>query len=119
MHQEATSSKSGQVAKRPDFAPENRSAGAGKIVAVSVFALLLLGALATLVVVLTRGRTKFADPDAGLARPPAEMQPAGTPETRETRETPETPETPESTESTESGAGQAAPTSGSSAPSGI
>ena len=113
MHQEATSSKSGQVAKRPDFAPENRSAGAGKIVAVSVFALLLLGALATLVVVLTRGRTKFADPDAGLARPPAEMQPAGTPETRETRET------PESTESTESGAGQAAPTSGSSAPSGI
>ena len=113
MHQEATSSKSGQVAKRPDFAPENRSAGAGKIVAVSVFALLLLGALATLVVVLTRGRTKFADPDAGLARPPAEMQPAGTPETRET------PETPESTESTESGAGQAAPTSGSSAPSGI
>jgi hypothetical protein len=56
---------------RPDYAPENRSARAGKIVAVSVFVLLLLGGLATLLVVLTRGRTEFANPDAGLARPPA------------------------------------------------
>jgi hypothetical protein len=42
---------------RPDFAPENRSRGAGKFIAVSVFALLLLGGLATLAVVMTRGRS--------------------------------------------------------------
>ena len=42
---------------RPDFAPENRSRGAGRFIAVSVFALLLLGGLATLVVVMTRGRS--------------------------------------------------------------
>jgi hypothetical protein len=58
---------------RPNYAPENRSAGAGKFIAVAVFALLVLGALATLVVVMTRGRTQFANPDAGLARPPAEV----------------------------------------------
>ena len=42
---------------RPDFAPENRSRGAGRFIPVSVFALLLLGGLATLVVVMTRGRS--------------------------------------------------------------
>lgn len=42
-------------APRPDFAPENRSPNAGKFVAVLVFALLLAGAIASLVVVLTRG----------------------------------------------------------------
>ena len=40
---------------RPDFAPENRSPNAGKFIAVLVFALLLAGAVASLVVVLTRG----------------------------------------------------------------
>ncbi|MEY3020853.1 MAG: hypothetical protein RIS86_49 [Planctomycetota bacterium] len=43
--------------RRPDFAPENRSRGAGRLIAVSVFALLLIGAAATLVVVLNRGRS--------------------------------------------------------------
>lgn len=42
---------------RPSFAPENRSRGAGRFIAVAVFALLLLGSLATLVVVMTRGRS--------------------------------------------------------------
>ena len=42
-------------APRPDFAPENRSPNAGKFIAVLVFALLLAGAAASLVVVLTRG----------------------------------------------------------------
>lgn len=42
---------------RPDFAPENRSRGAGRFLAVTVFALLLLGGLATLAVVMTRGRS--------------------------------------------------------------
>ena len=50
---------------RPDFAPENRSSSAGKLVAVSVFALLILGGLATLVVVLTRG-------SSGITPPPQE-----------------------------------------------
>jgi hypothetical protein len=47
---------------RPDFAPENRSSKAGKIVAVVVVATLLLGGLATLVVVLTRGRSGITPP---------------------------------------------------------
>jgi len=51
---------------RPDFAPENRSSSAGKLVAVSVFALLILGGLATLVVVLTRG-------SSGITPPPQEI----------------------------------------------
>ena len=42
---------------RPDYAPENRSARAGKIVAVSVFVLLLLGALR-----LTAGGLLALDP---------------------------------------------------------
>lgn len=47
---------------RPDYAPENRSKNAGKIVAISVFALLLLGGLATLVVVMTRGSSGITPP---------------------------------------------------------
>ena len=47
---------------RPDFAPENRSNRAGKLVAVTVFALLLLGGLATLVVVMTRGSSGIVPP---------------------------------------------------------
>lgn len=47
---------------RPDFAPENRSSNAGKAVAVAVFALLILGGLATLVVVLTRGSSGITPP---------------------------------------------------------
>ena len=47
---------------RPDFAPENRSSSAGKLVAVAVFALLVIGGLATLVVVLTRGSSGITPP---------------------------------------------------------
>ena len=57
---------SAHAPQRPDFAPENRSSSAGKIVAVAVFALLLLGGLATLVVVLTRG-------SSGIVPPPQEI----------------------------------------------
>ncbi|MEY5061697.1 MAG: hypothetical protein RIS45_1618 [Planctomycetota bacterium] len=48
--------------QRPDFAPENRSQNAGKVVAIAVFALLLLGGLATLVVVMTRGSSGITPP---------------------------------------------------------
>ena len=48
--------------QRPDFAPENRSQNAGKIVTIAVFALLLLGGLATLVVVMTRGSSGITPP---------------------------------------------------------
>lgn len=47
---------------RPDFAPENRSSRAGKLVAISVVAILLLGTLATLVVVMRRGSSGFVPP---------------------------------------------------------
>jgi len=47
---------------RPDFAPENRSSKAGKAVAIAVVATLLLGGLATLVVVLTRGSSGITPP---------------------------------------------------------
>lgn len=47
---------------RPDFAPENRSSSAGKLVAIAVFALLVAGGLATLVVVLTRGSSGITPP---------------------------------------------------------
>ena len=50
------------AATRPDFAPENRSQNAGKFVAIAVFALLLLGGLATLVVVMTRGSSGITPP---------------------------------------------------------
>lgn len=55
---------------RPDFAPENRSSRAGKIVAISVFALLLLGGLATLLVVLNRGSSGFVPPVPGYGQEP-------------------------------------------------
>jgi hypothetical protein len=47
---------------RPHYAPENRSKNGGKFVAIGVFALLLLGGLATLVVVLTRGSSGIVPP---------------------------------------------------------
>jgi hypothetical protein len=47
---------------RPTYAPENRSANAGKLVAIIVFTLLLLGAVASLVVVLTRGSSGIVPP---------------------------------------------------------
>lgn len=47
---------------RPDFAPENRSATAGKTIAIVVLALLVFGGLATLVVVLTRGSSGITPP---------------------------------------------------------
>lgn len=47
---------------RPDYAPENRSPNGGKFVAIGVFALLVIGGLATLVVVLTRGRSGIVPP---------------------------------------------------------
>jgi hypothetical protein len=49
-------------APRPDYAPENRSPNGGKFVAIGVFALLLLGGLATLIVVLTRGSSGIVPP---------------------------------------------------------
>jgi hypothetical protein len=48
--------------ERPSYAPENRSARAGKILAVGTFVALLLGGLATLLVVLTRGRSGIDTP---------------------------------------------------------
>ncbi len=47
---------------RPDYAPENRSPNGGKFVAIGVFALLVVGGLATLVVVLTRGSSGIVPP---------------------------------------------------------
>ncbi len=52
--------------RRPHYAPENRSPNGGKILAIGTFALLLLGGLATLVVVLTRG-------SSGITPPPQEI----------------------------------------------
>jgi hypothetical protein len=49
-------------ATRPDYAPENRSKNGGKFVAIGVFALLLVGGLATLIVVLTRGNSGIVPP---------------------------------------------------------
>lgn len=49
-------------ATRPDYAPENRSPNGGKFVAIGVFALLLVGGLATLIVVLTRGSSGIVPP---------------------------------------------------------
>lgn len=48
--------------ERPSYAPENRSERAGRILAVGTFAALLLGALATLLVVLNRGRSGIDTP---------------------------------------------------------
>lgn len=47
---------------RPDFAPENRSPNAGKFVVIAVVALLVLGVLASVAVVLTRGSSGITPP---------------------------------------------------------
>jgi hypothetical protein len=78
--------------ERPSYAPENRSARAGRILAVGTFAALLLGALATLLVVLTRGssgiqtppqiidsRTGYRSSDAPPSQPPSEPSPPSQP----------------------------------------
>jgi hypothetical protein len=49
-------------APRPDYAPENRSNSAGKFAAIAIVSLLVLGALASLVVVLTRGSSGITPP---------------------------------------------------------
>jgi hypothetical protein len=66
---------------RPDYSPENRSQRAGKVIAIVTLAMLILGGLATLAVVLTRGRSgiqtppQIINPSAGYGRggeaPPA------------------------------------------------
>jgi len=48
--------------ERPSYAPENRSERAGRVLAVGTFVALLLGALATLLVVLTRGSSGIQTP---------------------------------------------------------
>lgn len=71
--------------ERPSYAPENRSERAGRILAIGTFAALLLGALATLLVVLTRGssgiqtppqiidsRTGYPSSDAPPSEPPSQ-----------------------------------------------
>lgn len=62
---------------RPDFAPENRSQNAGKFVAILVFAVLVLGALASLAVVMTRGSSGITPPPPKV--PKAEVPKAGAP----------------------------------------
>jgi len=48
--------------QRPSYAPENRSPNGGKILAIGTFVLLLLGGLATLIVVLMRGSSGITPP---------------------------------------------------------
>jgi len=76
---------------RPEYSPENRSPNAGKFIAVATLTLLILGALATLLVVLNRGRSgidtppQIIDPASGYDRsgvgatPPAADAPASAP----------------------------------------
>jgi hypothetical protein len=54
---------------RPDYSPENRSQRAGRIIAIATLAMLVFGALATLAVVLTRGRS-------GIQTPPQIINPS-------------------------------------------
>ena len=54
---------------RPDYSPENRSQRAGKFIAIATLAMLVFGALATLAVVLTRGRS-------GIQTPPQIINPS-------------------------------------------
>jgi hypothetical protein len=67
---------------RPEYSPENRSPNAGKFIAVATLVLLVLGALATLAVVLTRGRSgietppQIIDPRSGYDRGAPEAPPA-------------------------------------------
>lgn len=59
---------------RPEYSPENRSPNAGKFIAIATFVLLVVGALATLVVVLNRGKSgiqtppQIIDPQSGYDR---------------------------------------------------
>jgi hypothetical protein len=53
---------------RPEYSPENRSPNAGKFIAVATLTLLILGALATLLVVLNRG-------SSGIQTPPQIIDP--------------------------------------------
>lgn len=59
---------------RPEYSPENRSAKAGKFIAIATLALLILGTLATVLVVLNRGRSgidtppQIIDPQSGYNR---------------------------------------------------
>jgi hypothetical protein len=55
---------------RPEYSPENRSSSAGKIIAIATLTLLILGSLATLLVVLNRGRS-------GIDTPPQIIDPRG------------------------------------------
>ncbi|MFM7260310.1 MAG: hypothetical protein ACKO3W_06865 [bacterium] len=70
---------------RPDYAPENRSPNGGKFLAIGTFVLLLLGGLATLVIVLTRGSSGIVPPpqvvpsarDVVAPEPAPESAPSG------------------------------------------
>jgi hypothetical protein len=59
---------------RPEYSPENRSAKAGKLIAIATLALLILGTLATILVVVNRGRSgidtppQIIDPQSGYNR---------------------------------------------------
>jgi hypothetical protein len=75
---------------RPEYSPENRSPTAGKFIAVATLTLLILGALATLLVVLNRGSSgiqtppQIIDPKSGYDRsgagaPPTEPAPSAPP----------------------------------------
>lgn len=55
---------------RPAYSPENRSPNAGKAIAIATLVLLVIGALATLLVVLNRGRS-------GIETPPQIIDPSG------------------------------------------
>ncbi|MDI9402838.1 MAG: hypothetical protein QM516_03095 [Limnohabitans sp.] len=70
-----------EAQSRPHYAPENRSPNAGKFIAVAVFALLILGGMATLVVVLTRGSSGITPPAQKIPSAKDVVAPEATPET--------------------------------------
>ena len=59
-----------QAERRPEYSPENRSPKVGKFIAVATLAMLVLGTLATIAVVLNRGRS-------GIQTPPQIIDPSG------------------------------------------